>query len=344
MSRTAKPDGNRRTVLKGMAAMGALGFAPRMISIAEAQPRTINMQLGWILGGNQIGEVVAKHMGFFAKEGVNVQIQAGGPNIDGIAVVASGRYEIGQVSSSPSIMHAVSQGIPIKCFATGAQEHPFSYFSLKKNPINSVQDMVGKKVGTQGTARILLSALLKKNNVDESKVNVVVIGADMGPLMTGQVDVITGWSTNTTALNALGDQRHKDLRLWDNGVQLYALPYYATTETIAKHGETLAAYIRGCGQGWEYVKNNKQEAVKLLIREYPNLVEKDELQAVDVMLAYVFSDATKKNGWGQMDMAVWENQIKLYDDLKEFRAGAPKLENVATLEILNATKDARPKI
>ncbi len=72
MSLPAKPDGNRRTVLQGMAAMGALGFAPRIISIAEAQPRTINMQLGWILGGNQIGEVVAKHMGFFAQEGVNV--------------------------------------------------------------------------------------------------------------------------------------------------------------------------------------------------------------------------------------------------------------------------------
>jgi NitT/TauT family transport system substrate-binding protein len=62
------------------------------------------------------------------------------------------------------------------------------------------------------------------------------------------------------------------------------------------------------------------------------------------MLAYVFNDATKRNGWGQMDMAVWESQIKLYDDLKEFRAGAPKLENVATMEILNATKDSRPKI
>lgn len=336
-------DRTRRRVLTGMAAMGALGFAPRLISIAEAQPRTINMQLGWILGGNQIGEVAAKHTGLFAKEGLNVQIQAGGPNIDGVAIVASGRYEIGQVSSSPSIMHAVSQGLPIKCFASGAQEHPFSYFSLKKNPITNPQQLIGKKVGTQGTARILLSALLKKHNIDESKVTVVVIGADMGPLMTGQVDVITGWQTNTTALKVAGDQR-VDMRLWDNGVQLYALPYYATVDTITKHGDTLAAYIRGCAKGWEWVRNNRQEAVKLLIREYPNLVEKDELEAVDVMLRYVFTDATKKNGWGQMDMGVWESQIKLFDDLKQFSAGAPKVDSVATLEILNATRDARPKI
>ena len=63
------------------------------------------------------------------------QIQPGGPSIDGVAVVASGRFEVGQVSSSPSLMLAVSQGLPIKCFAVGIQKHPYCFFSLKKKPI-----------------------------------------------------------------------------------------------------------------------------------------------------------------------------------------------------------------
>ena len=36
--------------------------------------------------------------------------------------------------------------------------------------------------------------------------------------------------------------------------------------------------------------------------------------------------------------------IALYDELKEFSAGAPKLDDVMTMKILDATKDARPKI
>ena len=43
-----------------------------------------------------------------------MRIQPGGPNVDGVAVVASGRFEVGQVSSSPSLMLAASQDIPIK--------------------------------------------------------------------------------------------------------------------------------------------------------------------------------------------------------------------------------------
>ena len=76
----------------------------------------VNLQLGWIVSGNQVGEVCAKTEGFYAQEGIDLKIQPGGPNIDGVAVVASGRYEAGQVSSSPSLMLAASQEIPVLCF------------------------------------------------------------------------------------------------------------------------------------------------------------------------------------------------------------------------------------
>ncbi len=107
---------------------------------ARAAGKTkINMQLGWLIGGNQLGEIVAKQQGYFEKEDIDFQIQPGGPSIDGVAVVASGRFELGQVSSSPSLMLAVSQGLPIKCFAVGIQKHPYCFFSLKKSPIRSAR-------------------------------------------------------------------------------------------------------------------------------------------------------------------------------------------------------------
>jgi len=84
-------------------------------------------------------------MGFYAQEGIELKIESGGPSTDGVAVVASGRFEVGQISSSPSIMLAASQGLPIKCFATGLQQHPYCFFSLKKNPVRTVKDMAGKK-------------------------------------------------------------------------------------------------------------------------------------------------------------------------------------------------------
>jgi NitT/TauT family transport system substrate-binding protein len=340
-----RPALTRRDALKLAGTTAAVAGGGNFLSIAaNAQGKpTVNLQLGWLLSGNQIGEVCAKNMGFYDAEGIELKFQAGGPNIDGVAVVASGRYEVGQVSSSPSLMLATSQDLPIKCFAVGAQQHPYAFFSLKKKPIASAQDMVGKKIGIQATGVILLRALLAKNNIPEKDVQIVTIGADMSPLMTGQVDAVTGWLTNTTALGVIGDQR-VDLKLWDTGVRLYALPYYATTKTLQTNKDALVKFVRATGKGWEYAHANREKAVDFLVKEFPNLNKKDEMAAIDVMLSFAFNDNTKANGWGAMDPQVWKEQIDLYAQLGQFSKRVPSVDEVMTLDILNATGNARPRI
>jgi NitT/TauT family transport system substrate-binding protein len=335
---------DRRGVLK-LAASAAASGAGSFVGVgANAQGKpVVNLQLGWLLSGNQLGEACAKQLGFYDQEGISLAFQPGGPNIDGVAIVASGKFEAGQVSSSPSLMLAVSQDLPIKCFAVGGQQHPYTFFSLKKNPIREPKDLVGKKVGIQATGVILLKALMAKNKIDESKVTIVTSGADMTPLMTGQVDTFTGWQTNTTALRILGDQR-VDMRLWDTGVKLYALPYYATNQTLQSKADVLQKFVRATGKGWEYAYNNPQQAVDLLIREFSNLKKEDELEAVATMLKYAFNENTKKNGWGAMDPAVWQEQIDLHAELKQFTKRVPKVDEVMTLDILKATEAARPKL
>ena len=336
-------DPARRRLLKTSLVAGGLAAGGFLSFDALAQGKTrINMQLGWIPSVNQVGEVVAKRLGFYEQEGIEFAIQPGGPNIDGVAIVASGRYEVGQVSSSPSVMLAVSQGLPIKCFAVGAQKHPFTFFSLGKNPVRKPADLVGKKVGIPSTAAILLRALLAKNKIAEKDVTVVTVGSDMAPLLTGQVDVVTGWLTSTTALKALGPDR-VDLTLWDAGVQLYALPYYATTKTIETQPKVLEAFVRATSRGWQHAKAHRDQAVDLLVKEYPNLKREDERAAIDVMLEYALGGAAQTQGWGTMDPAVWQSQITTYAELGQFTARTPKVDDVIWLGALKGTADARVK-
>jgi len=337
-------DSERRLALKGALAMGGAAVTGGVISVNAyaVDKASVSLQLGWLVGGNQIGEVVAKRLGYYEQEGVSLTIVPGGPNVDGVAVVASGREEAGQVSSSPSIMLAASQGIPVKCFAIGAQRHPYTFFSLQKNPVRKPSDMIGKKVGIQSTGMVLLRALLAQGKIAEKDVNIIPIGGDMSPLLTGQVDVVTGWLTNTTALKVLGKER-VDLSLWDSGVRLYALPYYATTDTLQKQPQVLAGFLRATARGWKYTETNRDQAVELLLKEYPNLVREDERAALEVMLRYSFSDLTKTQGWGAMDPAIWQEQITLYSQLGQFTAKTPKLEDVMTMDVLKATTAARLK-
>lgn len=124
----------RREFIRACAAGSfALASAPAAAFLAvdshAESPARINFQIGWLNSSNQTGEVCAKRMGFYEQEGVELNIVQGGPSIDGLSLVTGGRAEVGQLSSTPSLMVAVSQNVPLKCFAVGAQQHPFCFFS-----------------------------------------------------------------------------------------------------------------------------------------------------------------------------------------------------------------------
>lgn len=344
MTRRMPFDLSRRSVLKSLGAVAGAACSGTLVSIdnvfAQGMQK-VTLQLGWLASNGILGEVVADKQGYFADEGLSLEIVAGGPNVDGVASVASGRANIGSISSSPSLMLARSAGLPVKCIAAGYQQHPFTYFSLDKNPVREPKDLIGKRVATNGTARILLEALLAKNEIPEDEVEILVMGSDMSPLMTGQADVVTGWKTNISALEILGEER-VDLSLWDAGVQLYANPYYVTDGTLSESPEQAAGMLRAIARGWGWAYENPEAAVDILVSRYPNLDRESEMKAVKLVLDYSFNEATKQRGWGTMTRENWQAQIDAYESLGQFESGAPDLDAVMTLSVLEATADARP--
>lgn len=337
---------NRRRFLANAAAFGGVAAASNFVGIRAglaADVAEVKMQLGWLASNGVIGEVAAQKKGFFEAEGIKLQIVPGGPNVDGVAGVASGQSTLGQISSSPSVMLARSAGIPVKAFLSGYRKHPFTYFSLKKNPIREPKDMIGKTIATQPTAFILLRALLAQNGIAEDQVKMVNMGSDMNQLLTGQADAATGWVTNTNALKVLGEDR-VDMMLWDAGLQLYANVYYTTDEQLDKHADVLTRFTRATAKGWAYVRDNPQEAVDMLCAAYPNLDKASELDAVRPVIDFSFGGNTKTEGWGSMSRANWEAQIKAYADLKQFKGTVPTVDDVASFAILEATADMRKQI
>ncbi len=275
----------------GAAAAGSLAATSSLLSIKSAQgaEATIRMQLGWLASNGILGEVVAIKKGFYKEAGVTLEIVPGGPNVDGVAGVASGQSTLGQISSSPSVMLARSAGMPIKAIAAGYKKHPFAYFSRKGNPIASPKDMIGKTIATQPTAFILLRALLAKNGIAEDQVKMVNMGSDMNQLITGQADAVTGWVTNTNALKALGDDR-VDLMLWDGGLQLYANVTTPTDDQLANHSDELTRFMGATAKGWGYARDNQEEAVNILVEAYPNMDKASELEAIGPLMKFAFNE------------------------------------------------------
>jgi NitT/TauT family transport system substrate-binding protein len=336
---------NRRQMLQGAAALGLGLTGGSLLSVAgrAGDLSKVTLQLGWLASDGVLGEVVAMKKGFFADAGLELEIVPGGPNVDGVAGVASGQQTAGQTSSSPAVMLARSAGIPIKAFAAGLQKHPFTYYSLADNPIREPKDMIGKTIATQPTAFILARALLAKNGIREDQVNLVSMGSDMNQLLTGQVQAVTGWSTNVNALKILGDKQVA-MSLWDTGIHLYANVYFSTDKIFAEQPKILEGYVTATARGWGYARQNHAEAVDILLEAYPNLDKPSELLAIDKLMDFTFNDVSKADGWGTMNKDNWAAQIDTYGKLGQFKNAVPTIDDVMTLAILDATTDIRKKV
>jgi len=338
---------SRRSFLRNSTLLAGAAVAAPVITACGSSgadgTTKVTMQGGWLASEGQLGEAIALAKGWYKDEGIDFSFKPGGPSIDGVGLVASRQSQIGQISSSPSLMLAANQGVPIRAFAVGVQQQPYAYISKPDKPVREPKDLIGKKVGTQATGQVLLNALLKVNGIDPSEVKVEIIGAEITPLTTGQVDVWTGWLTNVAAMRPLGGKFEK-MMLWDAGVKLYGYPYYARKDLLTKDADLLERFVKATARGWEYAVDNVPEAAKAVTKLDPSLKAADVQAAAEVLLPYAFNSETAKNGWGAMSADVWQQQIDLYAGLGQFKGDAPSSDQVIDMTILDATAAARPKI
>ncbi len=328
-------------ITAGSAATSAASAGSSTTKAAAGPLQDVNWRLGWLAGGQQAGEYLAIERGYYKSGGINLTVQPGGPNLDSISLVANNSAMIGQTSSSPALILAIGSGIPVKAFASALQKHPFAYFSLKDKNITSVKDLIGKRIGIQGTSRPLIDALLAKNNIPADQVKIQVIGGDLLPLVNGQVDVASAWVIDQAQAKALPANGYNVLLLWDTGIQLYANPYFAKDETITKNPQLLASFLDATARGWDEAFADPEAAVAAVMKNVQGLDKDIEVKTVKSMVDFSYNQTTKENGWGWLDMTVWQNNIDTYSQLKLLQKPL-KAADAASLDILKLTPN-RPK-
>ena len=316
---------NRRRLVGASLAAGGLMAGGSLLSIgAKAAGKTkIDMQLGWLIGGNQIGEIVAKKLGYFEQGGHRLRDPARRPEHR-----RRRRRRVGPLRPRPGVVEPVADAGGVAGAADqvlrGRRPEAPVLLLLAEEEADPQRPGHGRQEDRHPVHRHhpAASALLAKNKIDEKAVTIVPIGADMTPLMTGQVDAVTGWLTNTTALKVLGAER-VDMALWDTGVKLYALPYYATTKTLQTQGDALAGFVRASAKGWHVGRQEPRRRGRHAGQGVPEPRPRRRARGRrrDARLQLRRRGAARRAG-AAMDPANWQDQIALYSELGQFTAQA----------------------
>ena len=301
---------SRRRVLGGGLALLGAATLPAL----RAQAATpLSFQLSWIKSIQYGGYFAGIENGIFEKHGVSPEFNSGGPNVDPIANVATGRSVLGDRPIGPLIV-AREKGIPIKVIGTVFQKSPFAIMSLASTPINSVAELKGKSVAVSTSNKPLMINLLRDAGVDPDSVDMVPSSPDPAALVSGQIDAYSGYATNQGVMLQTRGVEIVTLLAHDLGMPETAGTIYGTEEFLAENRELVVNFLKGAREAWTWALANKDETARLMVEKYgaPGLDLTAQRTEIGVSEPFITTGAAESKGLLAIDPALYERIIGLY--------------------------------
>ena len=216
---------------------------------------------------------VAMQKGFFKQRGVDITgvltSTGGGTSVRN---TLAGDLPYGEVAL-PAAIEAIRAGQPLKIVCAGAESiADILWIAKPDSPMNSIQDIVGKKIGYTSPGSVtnmLILMAMKAQGIDPGKVTLVPaggIGANLTAVLSGAIDAgMTGepvWSQEKSKVKPV---------FWTKDVLSPDMTQSVgiVTDELAKAGpEKIRAIIEGRREGVKFIEAHPDEAADIVANTY----------------------------------------------------------------------------
>jgi NitT/TauT family transport system substrate-binding protein len=328
---------------------------------AASQPAEltkVRVQLKWVAQAQFAGYYAAVDQGYYADQGLDVQILLGGPDIDPVRVVASDGAEFG-TTWVPAMLAAREGGADVVDISQVFQRSGTLEVSLKDKNITKPEDLKNKKVGSWlGGNEPELFAALNKVNInpdDKSQVEIIKQDFDMSGLLGGSLDAAQAMTYNEFAQvleaknPATGNlYQASDLNVIsfnDVGTGMLQDAIFARESYLAKPGnEDIAAkFLAASLKGWIYCRDNSQACVDIVLKNGSTLGASHQAWQMNEINALIWPSP---NGIGTLDSASWDQTVEISTTYKVLKSqpteGAFRNDlNQKALEMLGSDVDTK---
>ncbi|SMP44640.1 ABC transporter substrate-binding protein [Anoxynatronum buryatiense] len=271
--------------------------------------QAVTLVLDWVPNTNHTGFYSAAAMGYFAEEGLEVEIIQ--PTHGGSAdLIAAGQGEFG-ISYQEQVTYArtAADPLPIKAIAAIIQHNTSGFASPASKGIEHPGDFEGKTYGGWGSPveEAMLQALMTSDGGDFSQVEMMSIGtADFFDAVENHVDftwIYYGWDGIAAELRDY-DINFILLQDYVPALNFYTPALITSEKLIDEEPELVQAFVRASARGYQFAMQQPEEAAAHLLAAVPELDEAMVVASQQYLAQQYQADAPR---WGEMKLSVWED-------------------------------------
>lgn len=237
-------------------------FALLLISSQSIAADKLTLILDWFINPDHGPIIIAAENGYFAEQGLEVEIIPPADPADPPKMVAAGKADLA-ISYQPQLHLQVHAGLPLMRIGTLVATPLNCLLVLQDGPIKTLADLKGRKVGfsVAGVEEALLGAILKPHGLGLSDIELVNVNWSLSPsLMSRQVEAVIGAFRNFE-LNQMDIEGipGRCFYLEEEGLPAYdELIYVANRKDVAD--DRFVRFLAATEKATQYIVNHPQKS------------------------------------------------------------------------------------
>jgi NitT/TauT family transport system substrate-binding protein len=243
-----------------------------LVTAAQAADK-VTIQLKWVTQAQFAGYYVAKDKGYYKDAGLEVTINAGGPDVAPPQVIAGGGADV-VIDWMPSALASREKGVPLVNISQTFKKSGLELTCRAETGIKKPADLKGKTLGVWfgGNEYPFLSWMSKlgfKTDGSPGGVKVIKQGFNVDPLLQKQADCVSTMTYNEYWQVVDGGYKPDQLVVFkyaDEGVSTLEDGLYVMEAKLKDPAfvAKMAKFVKASMKGWDYARKNPDDAAKIV--------------------------------------------------------------------------------
>jgi len=275
---------------------------------AQAQPVKLTFQSNWRAQAEHGGYYQAVATGLYAKQGLDVTVKPGGPQINNPQLLAASVIDFSMGSDSFNGLNFVKNNIPLVVVGSMFQKDPRVLLAHPGQGNDSLAALKGKPILIASASRNNYWQFLRaKYGYTDDQIRAYTF--NMAPFLADKAAIQQGFLTSEPLkMQQAGIQPVIHL-LADNGYVSYATTLETRQQLVQEKPDVVQRFVNATIEGWySYIYGDRTAANALIKKDNPEMSDEQLAYSHAKMKEYGIVDSgdALKLGIGAMTAARWK--------------------------------------